>query len=368
MDGSDPCPYRMGMSDRGTVSLDELEGPQVFSLAQDWNRLATAQRNYFQSEVWSRNWWRHLAGRPPLSSVVIRDRGKVVAIATLVPQSIRLHHRIPIFANALISLGSLWGGGDHQGPLIEDGYPAATEALVDWMTRDRRRTVILPSVSTATATGTKLRARMATVEQESCPQVVIPTGATFGELTKAWSGNRRKKLGQIQRRFERDGGSHKWYEEPAALTRWFPVVERLHRSRMRVLGKKSSFGLDPNYSSFHEALCREATREMGPWIQISELEGRPIAALYGFRIGDAYHVYQSGWDPDAADHSPGLLQYVTALEHVVAEQGTLFDMCRGPDDYKLRFSTRLVEEETLMSPIGVTGLLLRVRWWARNHA
>lgn len=356
------------MRDGSALSVEEHDGSQVFGFEHDWNRLATVRQNYFQSEVWIRNWWHHLAGEPPLSSVVVRDGGEVVALATLALQAIQLHRLVPWRIKALVTIGSLWGAGDHLDPLVAIDHPTATEAVVDWLTRDRPRTLILPAVSTEKAVATELRARMAAVERESCPQMTIPTGSTFSDLTKAWTRNRRKKLGQLQRRFAGVGGSHRWYDEPGDLTRWLPVVQKLHRSRMSDLGRWSSFGWDANHKAFHTALCEEANREMGPWVQISELGGRPIAALYGFRIGDAYHVYQSGWDPNMADHSPGLLQYVTALEHVVASQGTLFDMCRGLDEYKLRFSTRVAEEVTLMSPVGVGGLLLRLRWWARSHA
>lgn len=348
------------------VEAQAIIGEGVFDLADEWNLIARAHGSYFKSEVWARNWWLHLAKRPPIQSVVVRNQGQVVAIATLAEQSIPLHSRLPLHPSAWISIGSLWGGADHLGPLIVNGDQGAKEHIISWLTQIRGESVLLPAVDPSEDPGGLLASRMTEVDWEECPQAVIPPGSSSEDIKATWSRNRRKKLGQLQRRFERAGGSSHWYSDVSELTEWLPIVRMLHRKRMEQLGRVSSFGWEERHAAFHNALCLEASREMGPWIQVCEFRGNPIGVLYGFRIGDTYHVYQSGWDPNQGEMSPGLLQYSLAFDRVIDFGGTLFDMCRGVDDYKLRFATRIKRETILASPRGLGGSLLRLRWWAKR--
>ncbi|OZB68733.1 GNAT family N-acetyltransferase, partial [Thiomonas sp. 13-64-67] len=68
-----------------------------------------------------------------------------------------------------------------------------------------------------------------------------------------------------------------------------------------------------------------------------ELGGRSVAMLYGYRLGDRFYYFQSGFDPGVAPLSPGELLLGYAIESAILEGCTTFDMLKGDYDHKRHF-------------------------------
>jgi len=92
--------------------------------------------------------------------------------------------------------------------------------------------------------------------------------------------------------------------------------------------------------SFHLDFAK-AAMEQG-WLRLwfLELDGSPAAAWYGWRLGDRYSYYNSGFDPEHASLSPGLVLISAVIESAFEEGATEFDFLLGEESYKYRFAER----------------------------
>jgi CelD/BcsL family acetyltransferase involved in cellulose biosynthesis len=74
------------------------------------------------------------------------------------------------------------------------------------------------------------------------------------------------------------------------------------------------------------------------------LNGRPVAYLYlPVEQGRVIYAYL-GYDPEVAEHSPGTVLQLLAMEHLFAEPGlTVFDFTEGAGQHKQLFATHAIE-------------------------
>lgn len=344
----------------------EIEGPEVFEHSDVWDRIALLRGNFFQSSTWSRAWWEYLEGRAELVSGLATRNGEIVGIAPMARIAFPLSRKVPLAVPVATLAGSIRGAADHLGMITEPGDDEVNRRLVEWVSRRFRGTLLIPNVPTDSIVSEVLAAKLRVVSSERCPQVRIDPGMAFDDLTAEWSKNRRKKLGQIRRRFGRMGGTTQWLDTRAQVDSHLSTVFELHEMRMADSGRSSAFTEDRDIESFHRSIARARGRQFGSWVQVASVDDQTVGALYGFRMGSTYHVYQSGWHPEWAEHSVGLVQYVAALEHVVEAGGRLFDMCRGADDYKLRLANAVSEENTYARLRGFSGAALGARYRLRG--
>ena len=77
------------------------------------------------------------------------------------------------------------------------------------------------------------------------------------------------------------------------------------------------------------------------WLRlwVLELDGKPAAAWYGWRLRDRYSYYQAGFDPGYEKQSLGLVLLGRTIRAATEESAPVFDMLRGDEEYKLRFVT-----------------------------
>jgi CelD/BcsL family acetyltransferase involved in cellulose biosynthesis len=79
-------------------------------------------------------------------------------------------------------------------------------------------------------------------------------------------------------------------------------------------------------------------------VDLSVLEhgGRPVAFLLGFLAHGVYHAFETGFDPQWAEQSPGLVLHFLALERLHDERLREFDFGHA-HGYKARFDPALRE-------------------------
>jgi CelD/BcsL family acetyltransferase involved in cellulose biosynthesis len=78
------------------------------------------------------------------------------------------------------------------------------------------------------------------------------------------------------------------------------------------------------------------------WLRLwfLEFDGRPIASLYGWRVGDRYAYFNSGFDPGVARLRPGLVLLAGVIRSALEEGAAEFDLLLGDEAYKSRFAER----------------------------
>jgi CelD/BcsL family acetyltransferase involved in cellulose biosynthesis len=64
--------------------------------------------------------------------------------------------------------------------------------------------------------------------------------------------------------------------------------------------------------------------------------GTPVASAYGFQDGSGYYLYNSAYEPDAADASPGIVLVTELIRRAIADGLAHFDFLKGDEVYKFR--------------------------------
>lgn len=147
------------------------------------------------------------------------------------------------------------------------------------------------------------------------------------------------------------------------------ILFRLHDARWAERPDSSSFS-DPAIRAFHLEFARAAL-ERG-WLRLSvmEVDGVPIAALYGWLIGGRWSYYQAGFDPAWSRHSPGFLLLAETIREAIDDGASEYDMLLGDEAFKRRFATSSRRVRTVvLAPRGhpahlsaAAGVRLRRAW------
>ncbi len=112
---------------------------------------------------------------------------------------------------------------------------------------------------------------------------------------------------------------------------------RLHALRRRMVGPGGGAFADEGMQAFHREVAA-AFLERG-WLRLHRLSvgDQCIAALYCFHLGGVTYFYQSGFDPDFARYSPGVMSIHHAIGAAIDDGAREFDFLRGDEDYKTRW-------------------------------
>jgi len=117
------------------------------------------------------------------------------------------------------------------------------------------------------------------------------------------------------------------------------LVVELHNMRWRERGGSEAFQTAAMVS-FHQELSRLALDRGWLRLYILRLGGKPAACLYGFLYHRKFYFYQSGFDPDYARHSVGLLTMGLAIRSAIEEGAEEYDLLHGDGDYKRHWSSQ----------------------------
>ena len=122
-------------------------------------------------------------------------------------------------------------------------------------------------------------------------------------------------------------------DNPADFERAFAILIELHQKRRQSIAEAGCFA-SPRFTQFHREIAGRflaAGRLRLTWL---ELDGRPLAAEYGFTGGKTVFYYQSGFEPELAGEQPGWLSLAVSLRQAIEEGYRGFDFLRGDEPYK----------------------------------
>ncbi|MGH7643757.1 MAG: GNAT family N-acetyltransferase [Candidatus Dormibacteria bacterium] len=304
-------------------------------LRPDWNGVEAAGEpiNPFLSWEWQWSWWETFGGSRELRCLVVSDPEQVVGI-------------VPLQCLASGPGRLSFGGGadlsDHLGFLFRPARApevasAALEQLRTSAVPGQATTLDLhyledgsPALAALRQAAEQRGLGQDLSQEEVSPQVRL--GADFEEyLTTRLNKKDRHELRRKLRRLETElpGWSLVTQEDlglEAALNAFFPIL--------RASGPHKVEFLTPAVEAFIRRACQGLEQRGWLRLQFIEAGGKLLAATLGFTVSDTWRLYNSGYQPEAAALSPGLLCVAEGIRVAIEEGCHTADFLRGSEAYK----------------------------------
>jgi len=349
------------------------------SLRDEWDQLLadSASDCVFLTWEWLRTWWNHLAGRRQLRIAVVRSGGELVALAPLAvrPGSLTRPFRVVEF------LGSGTVGSDYLDLIVRKGVEGES---LDALSRALGPSALLlqfgqlrGSRSVAAHLSSRLeQSGWKSVESKvnTCPFIDLRGHTWTSYLATLGSEHRyntQRKMKNLSKHFEVvfERVEDEEHRSPA-----LQALIALHNKRWIEHGSSDAFHT-AGHVAFHEEFTAHALRRDWLRLYVLRLDGKPASALYGLRYGPTFYFYQSGFDPQYARHSVGLVTMGLAIQSAIEEGAEEYDLLHGGEPYKLHWAKESRELTRLeLYPPGARGLCARAltgggrlaRGWARR--
>ena len=307
---------------------DSLEavGPDAWDALHARSRL----RSPFLAWTWQRQW------------VEVFGGGRRLELRRVVDGAGRLLALLP-----LVEVGPdrwlLTGGSDVSDYLdliaLSDREEEAWAALLGARAGDRA-TWELHAVPAASPTVTAMPALAAavglTVEtpvEERCPILDLPD--SWEALLASLSRKHRHELTRKLRRFEREAPEARlaWASAPADVEARLDAFLALHR---RSRQGKAKF-MDARMERFFRRAIPALAARGGARLAFLDLPEGPIASFVTLEWDGTLGLYNSGFHPERASLSPGLVLLAHVIRDAIERGRRRFDFLRGEERYKYEF-------------------------------
>jgi CelD/BcsL family acetyltransferase involved in cellulose biosynthesis len=347
--------------------MERIVDPNRFqALRAEWDELlnASSSDSPFLTWEWLWSWWKHLAEDRKLHIVALRDRDRLVAIAPLVSRTRHIAGLASVRLLEFLGTGSV--GSDYLDLIVRRGEEAEVlGAFADYLAKDGialEMAQVDAKGSVAHALASELTQRgwnILATKTHVCPFIDL-SGHTWSSylatLGSAHRQNFQRRLRNATKQLDlRFAQARSEEERRAALASLVSLHQRCWQ------GRGGSDGLHtPALLAFHEEVSQLALERGWLRLFVLSLEGRPAAALYGFRYGRAFYFYQSGFDPTYGKYSVGLITMGLAIQHALEEGATEYDLLHGDEAYKFHWA-RVTRELCRLEvyPPHLRGLLYR---------
>jgi len=315
-------------------------------LRDQWQPLLNRCRpnHVFMTWEWFFAWWKHFMQGRELFVLVVQDKGEIIGILPLMlfilpKEQIKLRYlhfigfRFEQAWNDWIDIIAVRKGEVIRAALE---YLKTRQYLWDYLDLWQ-----IPEDSDTLAIISDLAPRAGfSFEKQpvaTCPY--LPTTSNWETYYHASSLKRAR--GDIERQIRRLGARGKlevqWIEAAnlvVDLESFFDLYER----RWTALNQRAMFSQEV-YRNFYRTLAQVFPRELLD-CSFLKLDGRVIAAHFGFRYNHKLYLCTPTFDPDYAEFGPGkiLLRYM--IENCFADPSIHeFDFLAGSEAYKFQWAT-----------------------------
>lgn len=307
----------------GESGLDDPAWPELFASDDD--------HHIFLSPEWGRLWWEEFGAGKDLFVVKMMRGGEPLAV-------VPLYRKHEGGRELLRFLGGI-DLTDYLGPICTpEDRPEVAGALISWLqTTDIHWDTFdahnMP-VPFGFAEFLVERADSAGLDyeldiEETAAILLLPR--SWDDYLAALSSKDRHELKRKRRRLEREHPDARVRTATAeTLDTDLKTFFELHRGAQ---GHKGHF-MRPEIAAFFERIAR-AFMPRG-WLRLDLLEigDTAVAATFAFEVENAFYLYNSAYDPDAARLSPGLVLVSELVKGSIDDGLAIFDFMRGPERYK----------------------------------
>ena len=330
--------------------------------------------NAFLTPEWFRCWREHHSSQGD-EVAIATARGQGGDIAGLLPLTLAgpsRRRRVRLAGSSL---------GDHFHPIADEADETAVAAAAGKALREAGHSLhkaVLVNVDAGAgwpgALGaTASRGLKVGVRSNSALPFIPLAGLDWDGYLATRSSKFRKRVRYEERALRRLGELSLRASSEQTLTADMEILLDLHERRWQ--GRASSALAAPGVQPFLRDFARLAQRNGWLRLHCLELDGEPVAALLGWRLGPRYAYFQSGFDPSWARHSVGTVLVAMTIRSAIEEGAGEFDMLLGTEAYKRRFAeaSRPVETVVMVSAahparLATAGNLLARRSWRRLAA
>ena len=190
-----------------------------------------------------------------------------------------------------------------------------------------------PTVTALPALAAAAGLAVSTTLEERCPVLALPD--SWDVLLASLSGKHRHELTRKLRRFEREApeGRIAWESTPAGIDARLDDFLALHR---RSREGKAKF-MDARMEGFFRRAIPALAERGGARLAFLELPDGPIASFVTLEWDGTVGLYNSGFHPERAALSPGLVLLAHVIRDAIERGRRRFDFLRGEERYKYEF-------------------------------
>ena len=313
--------------------------------AADWHGLAERAGHVFATREWLLTWWRHYGKARRQLIGVARAGGDPVGI---VPLYQWWRWGIPVLR--FVGHGPSDQLGPVSAPLTEPVAAAGVREAIDAVPL-RRFVLLAEQIAGDQRFGELTGARP--LYREASP-VLHFEHDSWDEFVRDRGRNFRQQVRRFPRKLSELGTvSYRLVTDPERLPRDLDTLFDLHRRRWE--SSATSFILA---APFHREFATQALRQGWLRLWFLEIDGKPVAALYGFRFAGAESAYQSGRDPALRQQPVGFVLLAHAVREALTDGMSEYRLLRGGAPYKERFATSDPGLETYGLPRGTPAQLM----------
>jgi CelD/BcsL family acetyltransferase involved in cellulose biosynthesis len=342
-------------------ATERLSFEQFCGLEREWNELVGRTRRpcIFSTHAWVRLWWRHFGEGQEFLAVVVRGpAGELLAGVPLTIRSLRVPGRLRVAEIAGTGPVPTRGMGlaDRADLPVRADAPGALDALIAGVGELLERCDVLhvkgldagSRACSAVIEHAPRRAAARALERSRSPYLTL--ASSWEDYLRGRSQKFRKNLKRSRRLLEPAG--------PVRISRleagedpgpWIAEVTAINE-RSWSASRGTNLFLHPRLRSFLAEAVSELARR--GWIELHVLHvaDRPVAYELGFDFGGCVLAYNASYDREFARASPGVLVTASIIASACARGRSEYDMLRGDEAYKLRWSETFRVETQIVVP------------------
>ena len=315
----------------GASTVDVVDALEP--LRDAWEGLTANGGNIFATWHWNELWWRHYGRGRRLRVVVATRDGEVEAIVPLFFWSAR-----PLRLLRLVGHGH----GDRLGPICDGDEPGAPgQALRDALQAVPHDLFVGDWLAGGRDWAQALGGRV--VRTTGYPILALE-GRSWEEILAGTSPRFRKNVRQSRNRLERRHAVRFRSPDADTLAGDLDTLFALHRARF---GDHEGCHFCGEYEPFQREFATLAFDRGWLRLLLLELDGKAVAAEFGFLFHDVYFAYQGARNPAWDKESVGFVVEVETIRRTLEEEAVEFRFLGGEEAYKYRFATEDPRLETV---------------------
>ncbi len=216
---------------------------------------------------------------------------------------------------------------DYHSPLGSAHAPALAELADRLPPGVRFQLDSLPREAADSVTAGLRAAGLEPAVEQHAVTAVLHLPETFDDYLMAIAKKERHELRRKRRRFDSEAGPARLERRSGAAA--VALFASLHR---RSAGDKGAFMTDA-MEEFFLALHTNAGGVIDVLVDGSD---RPVSAVYSFEDDTGFYLYNSAYEPDARNLSPGNVMLSHLIERSIQAGHLIFDFLKGDEAYKFK--------------------------------